>query len=135
MKKFYLFLVCLACSVSYGQSTAVIDLEFKDNSDNEESFIAERSIDGEVSWIQLNPIPAAVGTGKVYFSDDTCPIGEDVTWRVSAVNEFGQSGYSNEATLSTKVPNSPGNLMRKIGSGLTRLFKGKTPARKNREKA
>ncbi|MDY6989664.1 MAG: DNRLRE domain-containing protein [Thermodesulfobacteriota bacterium] len=68
-----------------------ITLHWTDNSDNEESFIVERKVDGNDFSI-LATLPANVET---YLDDGLTPL-RTYTYRVKAQNNYGDSGYSNE---------------------------------------
>ena len=74
-----------------------INLNWLDNSGNEDGFKVERSPDGTGSWAEV----AALGAGVTTFSDSA--LGPNTTWyyRVYAYNSFGNSGYSNIASATT----------------------------------
>ncbi|MBU1700956.1 MAG: DNRLRE domain-containing protein [Candidatus Eisenbacteria bacterium] len=70
-----------------------IALSWTDNSDNEESFIVERSVDGS-EFSELEPLPANT---EGYIDEDLPPL-HTYTYRVMARNNFGDSDYSNEVS-------------------------------------
>lgn len=88
-------------------NAATVDLTFTDNADNEKGFIVERSVNGG-AWTQV----ATLGINVVAFSDDA-PLESTVKYRVYAFNDFGDSGFSNEAQIITIKPSAPGNLKQK----------------------
>lgn len=68
---------------------ASVELNWTDNSANEEGFHIERSTDGIVyRWI------GSVPANTTRFFDLTVPGGATYSYRVCAYNEFGRSGYT-----------------------------------------
>nr|MBA2452327.1 carbohydrate-binding protein [Chloroflexia bacterium] len=91
-------------------SPAQIDLSWADNSDNEESFVVERSLD-ESTWAILDILPA----GAVAASDTTVNPETMYFYRITATNGDGNSEPSNTATATTPAqvsdpPASPSAL-------------------------
>jgi len=87
-----------------------IDLLWSDNSDNETSFIIERSDDG-VIYSPLHTTAANVTS----YSDLTVAESTTYYYRVYAANSCGNSGYSNAADATTPAcpalpPDAPSNL-------------------------
>jgi len=71
---------------------AAVDLGWKDNSDNEESFILQR---GEMKWNDVAKLPA----DSTSFRDAGLTPGS-YSYRVLARNEAGDSGVSNTASVT-----------------------------------
>ena len=74
-------------------SAAELTLTWNDNSDSEDGFKIERSLDGA----SFNEI-ATVGANVSLYQDKTVVEGQAYTYRVRAFNEHGNSGYSNTAS-------------------------------------
>ncbi|MBT8341439.1 MAG: DNRLRE domain-containing protein [Desulfatitalea sp.] len=71
-----------------------IQLSWTDNSDNEDAFVVERSIDGGTfSILVANLAPNTPG-----YTDTNLPPLHTYAYRVKAVNSLGDSGYSNETS-------------------------------------
>ncbi len=87
-----------------------IPLTWNDNSDNEKGFIVERSVDGG-EFAQVGATEENVNK----FTDADVPLGKQLTYRVYAFNDYGDSGYSNTVTEATFPPQKPDGL--KKGSG------------------
>lgn len=86
------------CSAFAGQLT----LSWNDNSDNEDGFKIERSLDAS-SYVEIGTTGADVST----YVDSSVVDDQDYTYRVKAYNVYGDSGYSNTATGLYESPNSP----------------------------
>jgi hypothetical protein len=105
MKRIY-SLVCgavLMCASPTwaGQS---LTLSWQDPNDNEDGVYVERRVDGG-SWQRIQTLPVnSVST------QDTVELGHVYTYRVQAFNRFGVSDYSNEASISAKLPAPPAGL-------------------------
>jgi hypothetical protein len=86
-----------------------IDLTWQDNSDNEDGFEVERSLDG-ISFTVLGTVPADETT----FSDNNVVESTTYWYRVRAYNASGYSGYSNVAQATTpacpQAPEAPSGL-------------------------
>ena len=104
MKKIILALVFFV-SVA---NAAVLRLEWQDNSDNEDGFEIERKV-GDGEFVFLN----GTGPNENSYIDAKVPTGVMLTYRVRAVNQYGNSGYSNEATEIIVGPVTPSDL--KVG--------------------
>jgi len=74
-----------------------IDLNWVDNSANEDGFIVERSPNGSNSWVEI----AALGADVTAFSDSALGANTTGYYRVYAYNVNGNSGYSNVANATT----------------------------------
>jgi hypothetical protein len=83
-------------------SSTQIDLTWTDNSDNEQGFRIERSLDGQ-SFAEV----ASVGPNITSFSDTGLSQGTTFFYRVFAFNAFGNSGASNVAADTTQGPPIP----------------------------
>ncbi len=70
-----------------------IDLSWSDNSNNEDGFVLERQTDttGFIELIQLSSDTSS-------YLDNSVAAVHTYTYRVKAVNNYGDSGYSNEAS-------------------------------------
>ncbi|MEX2181628.1 MAG: hypothetical protein WD771_06260 [Gemmatimonadaceae bacterium] len=80
-----------------------ITLLWTDNSDNEQSFSIERSVGNNLSFAQI----ATVGPGLQSHVDSSgLTINTTYFYRVRAINSIGASGYTNEASTATTVPNA-----------------------------
>ncbi len=77
-----------------------IQLNWTDSSDNETGFIVERQVDGGA----FNTL-AYTGANIARYTDRNLPEGT-YTYRLLAYNNLGQSGYSNEDTVSLS-PSAP----------------------------
>ncbi|MFC1752220.1 fibronectin type III domain-containing protein [Thermoproteota archaeon] len=88
-------------------SASRIDLDWQDNSNNEDGFKIERkTLSG--SYVEI----ATVGANTTVFSDNGLNPDTTYFYRVRAYNGIGDSGYSNEANVTTHgvVPLAPSNL-------------------------
>ena len=114
--------------LTFSLAAADLNLSWNDNSDNEDGFVVERSQDA-------GPFVEVGGTGvnEASYIDVDVPIGVSLKYRVKAVNQFGDSGYSNEVSIGTNPPASPDGLKQGNGNPLSwlfpkRLFKGVGPS-------
>ncbi len=82
-------------------------LVWQDNSRNENNFVIERSPDGISGWTQIGSTVTNIG----YYHDATISPLIPYYYRVSAVNNSGNSGYSNVYGINTNIPNNPSNLV------------------------
>lgn len=78
-------------------SDSQVNLEWKDNSDDEISFRIERSVNDTTNWTQLKIVDANV----IQYSD-TGLTQIPYYYRVRAENSFGNSNYSNVATATPR---------------------------------
>ncbi len=76
-----------------------IELNWTDNSDNEDGFKIERK-SGTGSFALIDDVTAGVTT----YTDMTVTAGETYTYRVYAYNTAGNSGFSNEASATALTP-------------------------------
>lgn len=95
-----------------------IDLSWTDNSDNESSFLIERSTDGS-NFSSLG----SVGSNTTSYSDTTVAENTSYWYRVKATNSGGDSGYTN--TANATAPVCPANPPA-APSGLQAKSKGKS---------
>jgi hypothetical protein len=79
-----------------------IDLAWQDNSDNEDGFAIERSLDG-TNFSSLT----TVGADVTSFSDTTVAESTTYWYRVKAFNGAGDSAYSNVADATTPPCSGP----------------------------
>jgi fibronectin type 3 domain-containing protein len=88
-------------------SATQVQLDWTDNALNETGYIVERSDNGGAfTVITMLPLPA----DTVTYVDGTVVAGNSYTYQVAATNGAGQSGYSNQATVSVTLPPAPINL-------------------------
>lgn len=73
-----------------------IILDWLDFSDNESGFAVDRSEDG-VNWAKIGQVATDVET----YTDSSLSCGTTYSYRVSAFNSAGDSGYSNVSSTST----------------------------------
>jgi len=85
-----------------------IDLNWQDNSDNEESFKIERTDNVMNDYHEI----ASVETNTIAYSDTTTTPGKRYYFRVKAVNRLGSSDYSE---ISTPTRQEQFNLLTGIG--------------------
>jgi len=104
MKKLIVTLLILTSTLH----AADLNLSWQDNSDNEDGFEIERKV-GDGEFVFLN----GTGPNENTYIDVDVPTGVMLTYRVRAVNQYGNSGYSNEATEITVGPVAPSDL--KVG--------------------
>ncbi|MCS7254575.1 MAG: glycoside hydrolase family 127 protein [Armatimonadota bacterium] len=79
-------------------SPSQINLEWEDNSDNEEGFRVERRKDGAEQWVvAAGRVPANLPR----FTDYGLQSGQTYTYRVCAFNTAGVSAWSNEVQVTT----------------------------------
>ena len=80
-------------------------LTWQDNSDNEDGFEIERKIDnGNFEFLN------GTGPNENSYIDAEVPTGVTLTYRVRAVNRYGNSSFTNEATEVTVGPVAPSDL-------------------------
>ncbi len=78
-------------------STNQIDLAWTDNSNNENGFRIERSLNPTSGFAQV----ATVGAGNITYQDTGLLPATTYYYRVAAYNGSGDSGWSNTATVTT----------------------------------
>jgi fibronectin type 3 domain-containing protein len=86
-------------------SATQVQLDWTDNAINETGYIVERSDNGG-AFTLLTTLPA----DAVTFTDNAVSGGNSYTYRVAATSAAGNSGYSNEASVSIILPPAPLNL-------------------------
>ncbi len=116
MKKLTILFSLVFASIAYTQE---INLTWDDNSNNESSFIIERGTDNS-SFTQL----ATVDTNINYYTDTNFTLGQTYYYRVKASNEFGDSSYTNTASIYAGVPEAPSSLRRGLPETLSRIWRG-----------
>jgi hypothetical protein len=88
----------LASSSSKGRPTGEITLTWKDNSDNEQNFLIERSTSVDGGYVQI----ASVNADVTSFADSTVVKKLTYYYRVRAANGNFKSLYSNVASVRVK---------------------------------
>jgi FtsP/CotA-like multicopper oxidase with cupredoxin domain len=86
-------------------SATQVQLDWTDNAINETSFVVERSDNGG-AFAGIANLPA----DAVTYVDGTVAAGNSYTYQVAATSIAGQSGYSNQASVSVTAPAAPLNL-------------------------
>jgi len=88
-------------------STSEINLNWKDNSAEEDNFLLERSLDGS-SWSQITSLAANITS----YADTGLNTATAYYYRVQASNTTQNSGYSNITTATTLdvIPTSPSGI-------------------------
>ena len=119
MKKLTILFSLVFASIAYAQE---INLTWDDNSDNESSFIIERGTDNS-SFSQI----ATVDTNINYYTDTNFTLGQTYYYRVKASNEFGDSSYTNTASIYAGIPEAPSNLRRGLPETMSRIWRGIFP--------
>ena len=97
----FIGLILGVATIGHVASAAELTLAWNDNSNNEDGFRIERSLDGS-SFTEI----ATVGANVATYQDTTIAEGQNYTYRVRAFNEFGDSGYSNSASGSVEPSGS-----------------------------
>lgn len=95
-----LILATLLLAFASVSQAASIALSWQDNSTNEKAFHIERRLESTgSSWEEIGQLVPTnpIATGKREWVDRTPLRGVAYVYRVRASNEFGFSGYSNEA--------------------------------------
>tara|TARA_R110000823_G_scaffold51805_1_gene128721 strand:+ start:252 stop:644 length:393 start_codon:yes stop_codon:yes gene_type:complete len=121
MKKLTILFSLMFASIAYAQE---INLTWNDNSDNESSFIIERGSDN-TSFTQTATVDANIN----YYTDTDFTLGQTYYYRVKATNEFGDSSYTNTASIYAGIPEAPSNLRRGLPETMSRIFRGLFPKR------
>ena len=119
MKKLTILFSLVFASIAYAQE---INLTWDDNSDNESSFIIERGTDNS-SFAQI----ATVDTNINYYTDTNFTLGQTYYYRVKASNEFGDSSYTNTASIYAGIPEAPSSLRRGLPETMSRIWRGIFP--------
>ncbi len=87
-------------------SKTVINLTWRDMSDNEESFVIERMISGG-TFQELQ----TMGANSTSFSDTGLTASTEYTYRIKALNSAGDSEWSETATASTMDDDEPDDFL------------------------
>jgi predicted phage tail protein len=91
-------------------SSTQIYLSWTDNSNNEEGFMIERSLNGTADWSEI----ASVGAGITNFENINLTPSTTYYYRVRAYNAIGNSGFSNTVNATTHgdmpIPIAPTDL-------------------------
>jgi hypothetical protein len=83
-------------------SDTAIDLDWSDNSANEDGYLVERSPDGINNWAQI----ANLAANTTAFTDNGLTVETTYHYRARAFNGVGNSDYSNTATATTTGANT-----------------------------
>ena len=87
-----------------------VTITWTDNAINETNFVVERKLEGESYTVIEGAIPANTNS----YIDSTVEEGKRYYYKIKASNANGDSGYSNEVSLTTPPcgfpPNAPSNL-------------------------
>jgi FtsP/CotA-like multicopper oxidase with cupredoxin domain/fibronectin type 3 domain-containing protein len=83
-----------------------VSLTFRDNANNETGFIIQRAIDGG-AFTDFITLPAKNGNGNVTYMDTTVTLNHTYAYKVTAVNAFVRSAYTNTASLLVDLPSAP----------------------------
>lgn len=92
----------LALSYASGAITA----SWADNSNNENRFILQRSVDGG----SYDPVSGMSTLPNVTSHSDTVSPGSTYTYKVRSYNDLGGSAYTSAVSFSTTAPAAPSNL-------------------------
>jgi len=84
---------------SVSVSSDEVRLGWRNNSDNETGFIVQRRAEG-AGWVQI----ASVSAGTTSYTDSQVSSQTRYSYRVSAFNGAGGSGYSNALDVTTPLP-------------------------------
>ena len=90
-------------------SQTQIDLNWQDNSNNEDGFKIERRLPPSTTWTEI----ATLGANTTSYNNTGLTLNTNYCYQVRAYNAVGNSSYSNEACATTNpnVPNPPSNLV------------------------
>ncbi|MEO9965780.1 MAG: PHB depolymerase family esterase [Reichenbachiella sp.] len=91
-----------------------IMLSWQDNSNNEDSFVLERSKDNESNYMQVTSLPA----NTTSYSDTGLILSTTYYYRLSASNNEGMSTFSNSASAATEGEAVITTLGNTSGSGI-----------------
>ncbi len=105
VKCFVVAAIAIVTSLSTTASADQFTLNWTDNSDNEDGFVIERSIDGS-SFTQIDTVDANITS----YTDANLAPSTTYSYRVNAYNNFGTSGYTNTASGTTASPNTPPSI-------------------------
>jgi hypothetical protein len=86
-----------------------VELSWSDNSNNEDSFIIER----EIPQIEEYQVIAIVDSNVTNYSDTSIVDGQRYSYKIKAINNFTESGYSGPVHAVTVLP-APSNLTARI---------------------
>ncbi len=86
-------------------SATQVQLNWSDNALNETGYIVERSDNGGAF-----AVIATLAADSVTYVDGMVAAGNGYTYQVAATSGAGQSGYSNQASVSITLPPAPQNL-------------------------
>lgn len=96
------FRIALLLLIPVVATAAQLTIQWADNSDNENGFTLERSVNG----FDFLPIADVAPDTETYTDSSLLP-GVEYWYRVKAFNAAGESGYSNTASAITAIPGEP----------------------------
>ncbi|MBF0117699.1 MAG: S8 family serine peptidase [Desulfobacterales bacterium] len=99
-------------------SSSQIDLNWTDNSDNEEGYKIERKTGADGTYVELTKI----SSNTVSYNDTGLNQSTNYYYRVSAYSSKGSSGYSNEANATTSKPQEATTTVAPSGEGNKTCF-------------
>lgn len=94
-----------------------LTLTWTDNSDNEDHFVVERSIDGGLFTVVDADVAANPENSQSSWLDSSLAVSHVFTYRVKAVNSFGESPWSNEVDQVVAVAEGTIELSRRAAGG------------------
>jgi hypothetical protein len=106
--------------VSTTLSSSEIDLQWEDNSINEDYFVIQVSTGGNFSW--FGNYPGVPGTRPLIATADGLDSGTEYTFRIKAGNAFGDSAFTNTATATTQPSGSTSTMVTFNGVSLPTSF-------------
>jgi len=86
-----------------------VELNWTDNSDNEDGFIIEREIPGTEAYTVID----SVSSNIIMYTDETVLDGVKYSYKIKAYNAFTESGYTNSTQAVTILP-APTNLTSQV---------------------
>jgi len=88
-------------------STATVELQWQDNANNETGFELERSLTTNTNFQRI----ATIAANQTTYSDPVSAAGRYV-YRIRAVNDVGNSAYSNEAVASVTLASNSAPVLK-----------------------
>ena len=92
----------LTATVSGSTKKPNIKLQWRDNSDNENNFMVERSIDATSQTPTWTVLTSSLAANTTSYTDNNLARGTTYYYRVTATNSVGPSGPSNTASATTR---------------------------------
>lgn len=88
-------LLCLLPAAAHSQEVLQVQLEWTDNSDNEDGFVVQRAQDGG-PWLNIADLPA----DAVSYIDPFVAYNVEYSYRVYAYNQWGSSGTTSAVSVT-----------------------------------